>query len=116
MRLIILTLFLLANTISFAQEKEQALTWPREIEEKEYTITLYQSQLESFEGNILKGRMALSIKNKEEDIIFRPSGSSSSVHYNNPIRFDKANEQTKKQPKQLDEINNCVNASLENQI
>ncbi len=70
MRHILLILFLLAGTISFAQEKEPELTWPREIKEKDYTITLYQSQLESFEGNILKGRMALSIKNKEEDIIF----------------------------------------------
>lgn len=70
MRNILVILFLLAGTISFAQEKEPELTWPREIKEKNYTITLYQSQLESFEGNILKGRMALSIKNEKEDIIF----------------------------------------------
>ncbi|NOR76119.1 MAG: carbohydrate-binding family V/XII, partial [Draconibacterium sp.] len=70
MRHILLVLFLFAGTISFAQEKEPELTWPREIKEKEYTITLYQSQLESLEGNIMKGRMALSVKNEKEDIIF----------------------------------------------
>ena len=61
---------MLATTISFAQEQEPELSWPREIKEKNYTITLYQAQPESFEGNILKGRMALSIKNEKEDIIF----------------------------------------------
>lgn len=69
MRISILILFLLASTLGFAQEKEQELSWPREIVENEYTITLYQAQLETLDKNILSGRMALSIK-KGEEIIF----------------------------------------------
>ena len=57
-------------SISNAQEKEPELKWPREIESGEYTITLYQAQMETLENNILKGRMALSIKNKKDEIIF----------------------------------------------
>ena len=69
-RLILLALILLSSTALFSQNKEPELVWPREIKEKEYTITLYQSQLESLDGNIMKGRMALSIKKEKEDIIF----------------------------------------------
>lgn len=69
-RFILLALILLGSTSLFSQEKVPELVWPREIQEEEYTITLYQSQLESLEGNIMKGRMALSVKNEKEDIIF----------------------------------------------
>ncbi len=58
----------LVSTFTFASEGE--LTWPREIETVGYTITMYQPQLESFEQNILEGRMAISIKPKEKDMVF----------------------------------------------
>jgi len=48
----------------------EELHWPREIKVKEYTITLYQPQLESFEQNILTGRMALSVIGKDLDMTF----------------------------------------------
>jgi hypothetical protein len=70
MKQFIFIFFLLASTMVFAQEKEQDLKWPREIQSGEYTITLYQAQMETLEKNILKGRMALSLKNKKDDIIF----------------------------------------------
>ena len=54
--------------ISFAQD--EALTWPREIEAKEGVITLYQPQLESFESDTLQGRMAISIKPPEGEMVF----------------------------------------------
>lgn len=69
MRTSMLMLFLLAFTAVFAQEKETDLNWPREIVHNEYTITLYQAQLETLNKNILEGRMALSIK-KGDEIIF----------------------------------------------
>ena len=69
MKNILIVIFVLLSTNLFAQETKTELTWPREIIENEYTITLYQSQLETLEKNILKGRMALSIK-KGEEIIF----------------------------------------------
>ncbi|MCY1721934.1 hypothetical protein OU798_16390 [Prolixibacteraceae bacterium Z1-6] len=69
MRTIIVSLFLMMSTMLFAQETESELSWPREIVENEYTITLYQAQLESMQKNILSGRMALSIK-KGDELIF----------------------------------------------
>ena len=55
---------LFISIVSFSQENETALFWPREIPVKEHVITLYQPQLETLNNNILKGRMALSIKKK----------------------------------------------------
>ena len=47
-------------------------SWPIEIESDEgnYITTLYQPQLESFEANILEGRMAVTIKPQEKEMIF----------------------------------------------
>ncbi len=61
--------FLFMATLVVAQNENEELTWPREIIANEYTITLYQSQLETLNKNILTGRMALSIS-KGEEIIF----------------------------------------------
>jgi hypothetical protein len=41
--------------------------WPREIELPEATITMYQPQLESFEGDSLTGRAAVSVKVPDAD-------------------------------------------------
>ncbi len=54
-----------------AQEDENQLTWPIEIEsEGGFVTTLYQPQLESFEANILEGRMTVTIKPPEKEMIF----------------------------------------------
>ena len=55
---------------AFAQETENGITWPREIEAGKYTITLYQPQLETFKGNLLTGRMALSVKDPKDELTF----------------------------------------------
>ncbi len=69
--LITLMIFLSACYIAGAEEEENQLTWPREIETKEkVVITLYQPQLESFENDILIGRMAVSAKPADKDLIF----------------------------------------------
>lgn len=63
-------LILLANTGLRAQE-DMEFSWPIEIEsESGYVTTLYQPQLESFEANILEGRMAVTINPPEKEIIF----------------------------------------------
>lgn len=54
----------------FMHAQEDELAWPREIETTGFLITMYQPQLESFEQNILEGRMAVSIKPKEKEMIF----------------------------------------------
>jgi len=41
---------------------EEALEWPRAIETKRGTITIYQPQIESFKANVLESRAALSLK------------------------------------------------------
>ncbi len=52
----------------FSQQKE--LKWPREIDSKKGVVTIYQPQLESFKLDTLQGRMAISIKLKNDDMIF----------------------------------------------
>ena len=60
-----------AQEVDNGQEIENEYSWPIELEtEKGLTITLYQPQLESFSGNILEGRMAVTIKPKDNDMIF----------------------------------------------
>ncbi|WP_297097598.1 hypothetical protein [uncultured Draconibacterium sp.] len=60
----------LATLTAFAANSEEKLVWPREIEASGNVITLYQPQLESLNGNMLDGRMAVSIKTKSDDMIF----------------------------------------------
>lgn len=67
-------LFQLALTVLFcglsmAAENDH-LQWPREIEKDTYRITVYQPQPETFEKNILQGRMAISIKPRKDDMLF----------------------------------------------
>jgi len=65
-----IVIFLSTCMIAGAEEENQS-TWPREIvTEEKPTITLYQPQLESFENNILIGRMAISAKPEDKDLIF----------------------------------------------
>lgn len=68
-----LAIFMFAMLVSilsnFAQEIDN-LSWPREFEKNDYQITIYQPQIESFEKNVLEGRMAISIKPKDKDLIF----------------------------------------------
>lgn len=53
------------------QGADDGFNWPIEIETDEgLVITLYQPQLESFNSNILEGRMAVTIKPKDKDLIF----------------------------------------------
>ena len=47
-----------------------ALTWPREVIKGEDTVTVYQPQLESFENNIIEGRMAISMHTKNDGVVF----------------------------------------------
>ena len=61
------------SLVTFAQDDTLSeLTWPREVQtaSNNYEITLYQPQLESLNQNILEGRMAVSIKDKNDDMIF----------------------------------------------
>lgn len=71
MRSLIFTLFALLNgLVSFAQYENEELFWPRELSENGYVVTLYQPQLETLKGNLLTGRMALSVEHGEDDLIF----------------------------------------------
>lgn len=69
MKSFVVHLFLIVSLTGFSQENE-TLTWPRVIEKKDHTINLYQPQLETLEGNILKGRMAISVKEGTEGLVF----------------------------------------------
>ncbi len=69
----ILLLQFIVMTPLFAQtgeDQKDVLEWPREIEKKNETVVLYQPQLESFESNILQGRMAVSVKPKGKEMVF----------------------------------------------
>ena len=62
------SVLILLPSIFFSQEHE--LTWPREIETKEGLVTIYQPQVDSFSEDTLQGRMAISIKPPEGEMIF----------------------------------------------
>lgn len=64
--------FLALSTNSIkAQEVEDLYKWPKEIKtENETVITLYQPQLESFEGITLEGRMAVTVNHPQREIMF----------------------------------------------
>ena len=61
MRLYLSIFLLLISPLLFSQNNEVNENWPREIEAGNYTVTLYQPQLETLKGNKLDGRMALSV-------------------------------------------------------
>ncbi|MEA3478345.1 MAG: hypothetical protein U9R60_09220 [Bacteroidota bacterium] len=70
--IILATLFILVSApfLMADEEEENTLTWPREMELENVIITLYQPQLESFDNNVLTGRMALSAKTKDDEMFF----------------------------------------------
>ena len=68
---LLLFVFLFGNFTSNADESEPKYSWPMEIESEDgFVTTLYQPQLESFEANVLEGRMAVTIKPKDKEMIF----------------------------------------------
>ena len=68
-KLLLYTLLLLQISAS-AQEEVNELKWPREFKKDNSVVTIYQPQVESFKDNILEGRMAISIKPKDKDMVF----------------------------------------------
>ena len=63
-------LFVLFQTLVLSQDKTKGLTWPREIESGKFVITLYQPQIERFSGNVMDGRLALSVKDSASNLYF----------------------------------------------
>ncbi|MBN1414910.1 MAG: hypothetical protein JW973_07405 [Bacteroidales bacterium] len=62
-----ISLLLLLNSLLLSQASwSEEAYWPREIHSKQGTITLYQPQPESLEGNNLHGRAAVMIKQRKE--------------------------------------------------
>ncbi|MCK5455767.1 MAG: hypothetical protein KAI45_01495, partial [Melioribacteraceae bacterium] len=68
-KLLVLTILLMQIAV-FAQSDVEELSWPREFEKDNSTVTIYQPQVESFKDNFLEGRMAISIKPKDKDMVF----------------------------------------------
>lgn len=66
----LLSIIFITATISTAQDQVTELTWPREFDIEGGEVTIYQPQIESFKNNILEGRMAISIKPEDKDMIF----------------------------------------------
>jgi len=58
------------------------LTWPKEIDKNGTKVILYQPQLESLDGNILPGRMALSFTPKGEEEILGALGFKARISAN----------------------------------
>jgi len=66
---LVIIVLLISVQIIFADE-ETGFQWPKEIVKKKTTVTLYQPQYDSFKNNILEGRMALSVKEKDKELVF----------------------------------------------
>lgn len=60
----------LCTVSSIYAQKTNGLSWPREMDIKDLTVTFYEPQLEHFENNILEGRMAVSYMDKNKDMSF----------------------------------------------
>jgi hypothetical protein len=68
---LLLFAFLLGCLASEESNTDQQFSWPMEIASENGTITtLYQPQLESFQNNDLEGRLAVTIKVPDEEMIF----------------------------------------------
>lgn len=62
---------ILFTCISFAQGTDtQDLNWPREFEHGNAKFVLYLPQLDNYNNNDLEGRMAVSVKFPDKDLIF----------------------------------------------
>ena len=60
-----------AQPLIAQDEDSTGLTWPRELEFNDHTITLYQPELEDYTDDKLEGRLAVSVKkNAEEGLTF----------------------------------------------
>ena len=69
--LLVFTNFQINAQESKSDDSNTEFSWPIEIEsEKGFVTTLYQPQLDSFENNILEGRMAVTVKPPEKEMIF----------------------------------------------
>ncbi|MFC1689489.1 hypothetical protein ACFL0N_00395 [Pseudomonadota bacterium] len=86
----ILTVLLLVTSLLFspggyAQETE--LTWPRDLDVPSGTVTMYQPQVDTLEGDILSFRAALSFKdNKGSEPVFGAAWFESRVEIDREIR------------------------------
>ncbi len=68
---LLIALLALPGISILADDPEVEYSWPMEIESEDgFVTTLYQPQLESFQGDILEGRMAVTIKPPEKEMIF----------------------------------------------
>lgn len=62
-----ITRFIAACALTLLSTASLALEWPQEVAAKEGTIVVYQPQPESLQGNVLKGRAAMSLEIKGRD-------------------------------------------------
>ena len=74
--ILLLAILLFNSFTTIAQEpavdgSKSEFSWPIEIEsDNGFVTTLYQPQLDSFEENVLEGRMAVTIKPPEKEMVF----------------------------------------------
>lgn len=63
-------MFLAAVPLVLAQAEEEVIGWPRQIDHPEAKVIIYQPQVDSFKGDILEARAAVSItpKGKNEPV------------------------------------------------
>src|SRR5210317_1659200 len=70
-KIILLIILIWYSPFIFGQNDEiPTLTWPRDVIKDQDTVTIYQPQLESFENNIIEGRMAISMHTKNDGLVF----------------------------------------------
>ena len=68
--LLISTILFISQPVLLLADEDNGFHWPKEIEKKNTTVTLYQPQYDAFSNNILEGRMALSVKENDKDLVF----------------------------------------------
>ena len=71
MRAIVLPALCLASLLIVASAgADEATGWPREIETKRGKVVIYQPQPDTFEGNVLTARAAVSVIPQDKEPVF----------------------------------------------
>ena len=111
----LLVLFVLSWTATLCSQD-----WPREILSQEETITIYQPQIESFQGNALSARAAISfLPNDQDEPVFGAVWLNCRVTTDRTSRIVKLEDVTVKQlrfPTGTDAETARISATLEKQM
>ena len=86
--LLFAVMILAVAPLILAQTEEEEIGWPREIDHPEAKVIIYQPQLDSFKGNDLEARAAVSVTGKKSGVpVFGAAWFKARVEIDRDARF-----------------------------